>query len=256
MLLFLKNTDSYMKEIRMKEALIKYTEQLKINLTDEQLEQFEAYYNMVVEKNKVMNLTAITEEEEFALKHFADSLSVVAALNGPDYLSENKLNVIDIGTGAGFPGIPLKIAFPNLKVTLLDSLNKRVLFLQEVIDELGLTDIEAIHARAEEGARTDLRESFNLAVSRAVAAQSILSEYCLPYVKKGGIFVAYKSGDIEEELKASTRAIGILGGKLKDTVYITLPDSDISRSFVLTEKIKPTPGKYPRKPGTAKKEPL
>lgn len=240
----------------MKESLVKYTEQLKINLTEDQLEQFQTYYEMVVEKNKVMNLTAITEKEEFVLKHFADSLSVVAAFDGTSYLSERALNVIDIGTGAGFPGIPLKIAFPNLKVTLLDSLNKRVLFLQEVIDELGLTDIEAIHARAEEGARTKLRESFDLAVSRAVAAQSILSEYCLPYVKKGGLFVAYKSGDIEEELNASTKAIGILGGKIKDTVYITLPDSDISRSFVLTEKIKPTPGKYPRKPGTAKKEPL
>ncbi|MBQ8148253.1 MAG: 16S rRNA (guanine(527)-N(7))-methyltransferase RsmG [Lachnospiraceae bacterium] len=235
----------------MKELQIK-AEQLQIVLTEQQCQQFQTYYEMLIEKNKVMNLTAITEYEEVIDKHFLDSilLGTVMDLSGD-------LSVIDVGTGAGFPGIPLKIAYPNLKITLLDSLNKRVKFLNEVIEELGLTDIEAVHARAEEGARKqEYREQFDLCVSRAVANLSTLSEYCLPFVKKNGCFVSYKSSQIEEELQQSKKAVKILGGKIRNVEEKQLPDTDIVRQFVMIEKIGLTPKAYPRKAGTASKTPL
>lgn len=235
----------------MKELQIK-AEQLQIVLTEQQCQQFQTYYEMLIEKNKVMNLTAITEYEEVIDKHFLDSilLGTVMDLSGD-------LSVIDVGTGAGFPGIPLKIAYPNLKITLLDSLNKRVRFLNEVIEELGLTDIEAVHARAEEGARKqEYREQFDLCVSRAVANLSTLSEYCLPFVKKSGCFVSYKSSQIEEELQQSKKAVKILGGKIRNVEEKQLPDTDIVRQFVMIEKIGLTPKAYPRKAGTASKTPL
>ncbi len=235
----------------MKELQIK-AEQLQIVLTEQQCQQFQTYYEMLIEKNKVMNLTAITEYEEVIDKHFLDSilLGTVMDLSGD-------MSVIDVGTGAGFPGIPLKIAYPNLKITLLDSLNKRVKFLNEVIEELGLTDIEAVHARAEEGARKqEYREQFDLCVSRAVANLSTLSEYCLPFVKKSGCFVSYKSSQIEEELQQSKKAVKILGGKIRNVEEKQLPDTDIVRQFVMIEKIGPTPKAYPRKAGTASKTPL
>ena len=223
-----------------------------VTLTDIQIEQFNKYYEMLIEKNKVMNLTAITEKDEVELKHFIDSV----ALSKYYDLSKN-LKVIDIGTGAGFPGIPLKIAFPNLDVTLFDSLNKRVNFLNEVIDELGLEGCRAIHGRAEEGGRDkNLRESFDLVVSRAVANMAVLSEYCVPFVKEGGYFIPYKTGTVDEELEQGKKAIGILGGKLEKVEKLTLPDSDIGRSFVFIKKIKKTPKAYPRKAGTASKQPL
>lgn len=225
---------------------------LKIELTETQKQQFDQYYELLVEWNKVMNLTGITEYEEVNEKHFTDSLALVKAID-----VHNVHSVIDIGTGAGFPGIPLKIAFPHLKVVLLDSLNKRIKFLNAVIEELGLENVVTLHGRAEDYARKEeYREQFDLCVSRAVANLSTLSEYCLPYVKKGGMFVPYKSGNIDEELKQSEKAISILGGKLVDTVKFELPGTEIGRSFVKISKIKNTGKKFPRKAGLPTKEPI
>ncbi len=232
------------------------------DLSENQLNQFEKYYEMLVEKNKVMNLTAITEKDEVCLKHFIDSIALAAY---KDF--SGNISVIDVGTGAGFPGIPLKIAFPHINMTLFDSLNKRIKFLQEVIDELGLdgnvTDEKsigscvAIHGRAEEGGRNKaLREKFDLVVSRAVANMAVLSEYCIPFVKQGGYFIPYKTGKIDEELSEGKTAVKLLGGKIEKTEKLNLPDSDISRSFVFIKKLKPTPKSYPRKAGTASKQPL
>lgn len=225
---------------------------LGIELTEKQIEQFIKYFEILVEWNKVMNLTGITEYEEVVEKHFVDSLSLVNVL---DLHACEK--VIDIGTGAGFPGIPLKIAFPHLKITLLDSLNKRIKFLNTVIDTLGLENIETIHGRAEDFAKqVTYREQYDLCVSRAVANLSTLSEYCLPYIKVGGMFVPYKSGEIDEEVENASKAISILGGKNVDIVKFQLPGTDIGRSFVKIEKIKNTAKKYPRKAGLPSKEPL
>ena len=225
---------------------------LGIVLTDKQKEQFDKFYELLVEWNKVMNLTGITEYEEVNEKHFVDSISIVKAID------INKVQkVIDVGTGAGFPGIPLKIAFPHLKIVLLDSLNKRIKFLNAVIDELGLTDITTIHGRAEDFAKQkEHREQYDLCVSRAVANLATLSEYCIPYVKKGGLFVPYKSGEIDEEINNSTNAISILGGKLNEVIKFQLPGTDIGRSFVIINKQKNTAMKYPRKAGLPSKEPL
>lgn len=226
--------------------------ELNITLSETQQEQFYRFYELLVEWNKVMNLTGITEYEEVNEKHFIDSLSIVKVLD------MNKVStVIDVGTGAGFPGIPLKIAFPHLKVTLLDSLNKRIKYLDTVINELGLKDIHTIHGRAEEYARKEeYREQYDLVVSRAVANLSTLSEYCIPYIHIGGMFVPYKSGEIDEEVKAAETAIKILGGKQMETVKFTLPGSDINRSFVKIKKLKPTGKKFPRKAGLPAKEPI
>ena len=226
--------------------------ELGIALTDKQKQQFDKFYELLVEWNKVMNLTGITEYEEVNEKHFVDSLSIVKALD-----MKSVKSVIDVGTGAGFPGIPLKIAFPHLKVVLLDSLNKRINFLNTVIAELGLTDIKTIHGRAEDYAKqTEYREKFDLCVSRAVANLSTLSEYCLPYVSADGLFVPYKSGEIDEELENSKKAVKILGGKIENVVKFQLPGTDIGRSFVKVRKIANTNKKYPRKAGLPAKEPL
>lgn len=223
-----------------------------IVLSDTQMQQFITFYEMLTEKNKVMNLTAITEFDEVVEKHFLDSLSLANFVD-----LSNRTNVLDLGTGAGFPAIPLKIAFPNLQMTLVDSLQKRVLFLQEVITALGLTDITPIHARAEEiGKKQAYREQYDYCVSRAVANITTLSEYCLPFVKVGGCFISYKSSDIEEELAQGKKGISVLGGKLKEVQKFTLPDSDLQRSFVIIEKEKKTPKSYPRKAGTPSKNPL
>lgn len=225
---------------------------LGIELTEKQIDQFLTYYEMLVEKNKVMNLTAITEFDEVIEKHFLDSLSLIKVKD-----LHNRTNVLDLGTGAGFPGIPLKIAFPELNVTLMDSLNKRILFLQDVINELGLTDIEAVHGRAEEAARNKkYREKYDLCVSRAVANISTLSEYCLPFVKVGGQFISYKSGNIDEELDSAKKGIKILGGTITDVHKFDLGENKQGRSFVIIDKNQPTPKTYPRKAGTPSKNPL
>lgn len=228
--------------------------QLDIQLSDEQLEQFQIYYDMLIEKNKVMNLTAITQLDEVITKHFLDSIALASVYQN---IKEDELKIIDLGTGAGFPGIPLKIAFPQLKITLMDSLNKRIVFLQSVIEKLQLSGIEAIHGRAEEMAKKkEFREKYDLCVSRAVSNLSTLSEYCLPFVRIDGKFISYKASEIEEELESSRKAIKLLGGKLSTVNKITLPESDIERSFVIIDKIEKTSKTYPRKPGTASKEPI
>lgn len=238
------------------EKIKDYVEQItegQVLLTDVQLAQFEQYYDRLIEKNKVMNLTAITEREDVILKHFIDSLALARYVK----LWEKEYKIIDVGTGAGFPGIPLKIAFPNLQVTLFDSLNKRIKFLQEMIDTLKLKEITAVHGRAEEGARDkNMREKYDFAVSRAVANMAVLSEYCIPFVKVGRYFIPYKTGTVEEEITQGKKAIQILGGKIEKIEKLMLPDSDISRSFVFIKKEKQTPKAYPRKAGTASKQPL
>lgn len=236
----------------MKQILDKKLRDLSIELNDNQKEQFIHFYKLLVEWNKVMNLTAITESDEVVEKHFIDSLSIIKAVEMKDIHT-----LIDIGTGAGFPGIPLKIAFPDIEITLLDSLNKRVKFLNTVIDELKLEKISALHGRAEDFAKKDdYREKYDICVSRAVANLSTLSEYCLPYVKTGGMFVPYKSGEIDEELNNSKKAVQILGGNIDDVVKFQLPGTDIGRSFIRINKTKNTPKKYPRKAGLPSKEPL
>ncbi len=226
-------------------------EKLNVVLTNDQIDQFIKFYQLLIEKNKVMNLTAITEFEEVMTKHFLDSLSVTAVFQ----FQQPDLHAIDLGTGAGFPGIPLKIAFPDINFLLVDSLNKRVQFLNEVISELGLKNISTLHARAEDVAKNHIyREQFNLCVSRAVANLSTLSEYCIPFVKKGGYFVSYKSGQIEEEAEQAKKAVLRLGGELERIHKFDLYDQ--KRSFVVIKKISATPKKYPRKAGIPAKEPL
>lgn len=227
-------------------------ESLGICLTEVQREQFDRYYELLVEWNKVMNLTGITDYDEVNLKHFVDSLTIVRVKN-----MKNVENVIDIGTGAGFPGIPLKIVYPEIKIVLLDSLNKRIKFLNTVIEELGLKNIETLHGRAEDYAKkSEYREKFDLCVSRAVANLSTLSEYCIPFVKVGGEFISYKSGTSDEEINEAQGAVNILGGKIEKTEKFTLPGTDMGRALVKIKKEKHTPGRYPRKAGVPGKEPL
>ena len=226
--------------------------EIGLSLTDRQYEQFDQYYEILVEWNKVMNLTGITEYEEVNEKHFLDSLSIVKSCDMTKVSS-----LIDVGTGAGFPGIPLKIVFPEIKVVLLDSLNKRIRFLNEVIAKLGLNGIETIHGRAEDFAKkADYREKFDLCVSRAVANLATLSEYCLPYVKVGGYFVPYKSEEVDEEVEQARNAAKILGGTIEEVYKFKLRGTEIGRSFIKIKKIKSTAKRYPRKAGLPAKEPL
>lgn len=231
---------------------IKELDTLGIHLSDIQQEQFDRYYELLIEWNRVMNLTGITAYEEVNLKHFTDSLTIVRIND-----MKNVFTLIDIGTGAGFPGIPIKIAFPHIKVVLLDSLNKRIKFLNEVVEKLNLDNVETLHGRAEDYAKkAEYREQFDMCVSRAVANLSTLGEYCIPFVKKGGCFVSYKSADSDEEINQSEKAISILGGKISKIDKFMLPGSDMGRALVVIEKDKNTPQKYPRKAGVPSKEPL
>ncbi len=234
-----------------REKLLEEASKQNIVLTPEQADQFIKYYEMLIEKNKVMNLTAITDYDEVIVKHFIDSLSIVRVYN-----VDQPLKVIDIGTGAGFPGIPLKIVFPQLTITLVDSLNKRVTFLKDVISELGLSGIDAMHGRAEDlGRNGDYREKYDLCLSRAVSNLSTLSEYCLPFVKIKGMFISYKGINIKEELDAARKAVSTLGGKIKSFEEFSLNET-MGRSFVLIEKVDKTSLKYPRLAGKPAKEPL
>lgn len=231
---------------------LKDTTELGIQISEIQAKQFLTYYKMLVERNEFVNLTAITEFDDVCKKHFVDSLSLVKAID-----LNQEISLIDIGTGAGFPGLALKIAFPNLKITLLDSLNKRITFLNDVIDALGLTGITTVHGRAEDLAKqVEYREQYDFSVSRAVANLSTLSEYCLPFVKIGGTFISYKSEKASEEMAAAEKAISFLGGKLEAVKEFQLPDSDLSRNLVVIRKFSNTPKKYPRKAGLPSKEPL
>lgn len=219
---------------------------------DLQCEQLNNFHKILCEWNEFMNLTGITEYNEVVIKHFVDSLAVNCV-----YSFKKTDRVVDIGTGAGFPGIPLKIMYPDTRFTLLDSLNKRIKFLDEVIRINSLDGIETLHGRAEDYARDkNYREAFDVCVSRAVANLSTLSEYCLPYVKVGGLFISYKAGQLDEELKVSERAIKLLGGEIKEVHKLTLPDTDIDRTFVVIKKTAATSKKYPRKAGLPSKEPL
>lgn len=234
------------------DSFIKDANELGISLSEDQIKQFITYYELLVEWNSFMNLTAITEFNDVMKKHFIDSLSLVKAVD----LSK-KLSVIDVGTGAGFPGVPLKIAFPNLKITLLDSLNKRVQFLNHVIHILNLSDMNAVHGRAEDFAKNVFyREQYDLCVSRAVANMTTLSEYCIPFVKVNGKFISYKSEKLSEELEQAQKAIHILGGSIFDQIEFYLPNSDIYRNLFIIDKIEATPKKYPRKAGLPSKEPI
>ncbi len=232
-----------------------------IELTEKQLNQFEEYFHLLIEWNEKMNLTAITEREDVYLKHFLDSLSIVKVF--PELnktVNSGEFSLIDVGTGAGFPGIPLKILFPNAKVTLMDSLNKRITFLNEVVNTLNLNEsgsIECIHARAEELAQNkEYREQYDLVVSRAVANLSTLTEYCLPFAKISGYFIPYKSEKAGEEITAAGNAIFLCGGTLKKEVSFVLPGSDLKRSLIIIEKRQNTAKKYPRKAGMPAKNPL
>ena len=237
-----------------REFLVKLFNEINISLSEKQVEQFIIYYEMLVEKNKVMNLTAITEYEEVVVKDFVDSV----LLNQIIDLNEVE-SVIDVGTGAGFPGIPLKIVFPHLIITLLDSLNKRINFLKEVVDRLKLENVECIHGRAEDfGHNEDYRENFDLCVSRAVANLSTLSEYCVPFIKVNGMFISYKSANLDEELNNSENAIKILGCSISDNKSVILPGTSDNtvRKFIVIKKGNKLSKKYPRKAGLPSKEPL
>lgn len=227
-------------------------ENLGITLTERQKDQFDRYYEMLVEWNSVMNLTGITDYDEVNLKHFTDSLTLVRNVDMSSISS-----LIDIGTGAGFPGMPVKIAFPHIKVVLLDSLNKRIKFLNAVIEELELENIKTLHGRAEDYAKKEeYREKFDICASRAVANLSTLSEYCIPFIKTGGRFISYKSAESGEEIEESKKAIEILGGKIVKTDKFLLANTDIRRALVVIRKERNTPKKYPRKAGVPAKEPL
>lgn len=237
--------------MEIKDYILQATENFKFKFNETQIAQLETYYNLLVEWNEKMNLTAITDAQGVAVKHFADSVSVLNYVDIP-----HNSSIIDVGTGAGFPGVVLKIARPDIKLTLLDSLNKRLVFLQNVLGEINLS-ADLIHSRAEDGGRDkNLRESFDYAVSRAVANMNVLSEYCLPYVHVGGSFLAFKGRGAESEISAAKSAIKTLGGKIAETYNFALPFDGGERAIVQIQKIAETPNKYPRNAGKIKSSPL
>lgn len=232
------------------EEMNKFGKEININFSVEQLDKFYKYMQLLIEWNEKMNLTAITEPEEIILKHFIDSLTILKDIN-------DNTKVVDVGTGAGFPGIPLSIMKQDIKITLVDSLNKRLIFLKEVVEQLKLKNIEIIHARAEEfGQNKEYREKFDIATSRAVANLSTLSEYLIPLVKVNGKCICMKASEVEEEIEKAKKAINILGGTINKIEKFNLPKSDIGRTTIIINKEKNTPNRYPRKPGTPSKEPI
>lgn len=240
-----------MQDTVLEQFVARVSEQ-EITLNNRQLEQFELYYKELVEWNERMNLTAITEREQVYLKHFYDSLTLAFHVN-----LDQVTTMADIGAGAGFPSIPLKIVFPHLKLTIVDSLNKRIHFLNHLVEQLQLQDVKAIHARAEEAGRNkELRDRFDLVTARAVARLSVLNELCLPFVRPSGIFAAMKSAQTSDELQEAKRSIGLLKGKLEKVFTFTLPVEEAERNIIVLRKTDVTPAKYPRKPGTPGKEPL
>lgn len=237
---------------RMAESFASLLSEQGIQLTETQLQQFEIYYRELIEWNNRMNLTAITDRDQVYLKHFYDSMTLAFHF---DMQTANRL--ADIGSGAGFPGVPLKIAFPHLEVTIIDSLNKRISFLNHLRTALGLDGFQAIHGRAEElGRQSSLRDSFDLVTARAVARMNVLAEYCMPFVRPGGWFAAMKGPGAAEELAEAGKAISVLGGGEPRIHTLTLPVEEAERTIILVEKLRPTPGKYPRKPGLPQKEPI
>ncbi|MCR4684636.1 MAG: 16S rRNA (guanine(527)-N(7))-methyltransferase RsmG [Lachnospiraceae bacterium] len=231
------------------DELCTYLEQWNIRLTKDQISQFDSYYELLIEWNSFMNLTAITERDEVITKHFTDSLAL------GHFFSLLEQSVLDLGTGAGFPGIPLKIAFPSLNIVLADSQQKRLRFLDTVIQKLQLKDIRTVHGRAEDLAhRFEFREQFDLCTSRAVANLTTLSEYCIPFVKKNGFFVSYKSDKIDTELNDAAYAIKVLGGAVDHVENFVIPHTDLNRSLIFIKKNQTTPAKYPRKAGTPSKD--
>ena len=233
--------------------LVNECDKIGVQLSEQQVKQFIRFYELLVEWNSFMNLTGITEYEEVVVKHFVDSLAINKSID----LKKDSLKIIDMGTGAGFPGLPLKIAYPNIDMVLADSLNKRVKFLNEVIKQLDLKNIRAVHGRAEAlGRNLEYREKFDYCVSRAVANMAVLAEYCIPFVKIGGSFVPYKAGAVEEELNEAKHAIFLLGGKVKECKCFNLPDTDIQRAIITIEKVQNTNKRYPRSEGKPAKEPL
>ncbi len=227
-------------------------DEASIELSEKQYEQFIKYMRLVQEWNEKINLTAITEDDDFIKKHFIDCIKAFKS-----QAITNANSIIDVGTGAGFPGIPLAILHPKAKITLLDSLNKRINFLNTVVRELGLTNVTTIHSRAEDGARNpELRERFDVATSRAVANMAVLSEFCMPYVKKDGYFVALKGPAIDEEMQNGKNAISILGGELENIIEVSIEETDLKHNIVEIKKVKNCPKIYPRKAGTVNKKPL
>jgi len=240
---------------KIRREFIENAAELGIEIDERMLSSFDIYYRNLIEWNSVMNLTAITEEKDVYEKHFLDSLTITKIVSRETLNSG--VTLIDMGTGAGFPGLPIAVVFPEVNVVLMDSLNKRIRFLEDTIQKLGMNNVTAIHARAEELAKNKkYREHFDFCCSRAVANLSTLSEYCLPFVKKGGSFISYKTGNVQDEIDKGRKAIRILGGEHRQTEFFTLPGTDYQRSLVKIEKIAPTPGKYPRKAGTPAKEPI
>ena len=239
-----------MEKIDFLNKLKEESKKIECNLDEKQLEEFYDYMNLLIEWNEKINLTAITNPEEIITKHYIDSLTV------SKYIMESD-NIVDVGTGAGFPGIPLKIANPKLNVTLVDSLNKRINFLNDVINKTNLDNIIAIHNRAEEfGKNKQYREKYDVAISRAVARLNVLVEYLLPTVKIKGKCICMKGPDVKEEIEEAKNAIEVLGGIIEKVEEFYLPDTDIKRTIIVIKKIKNTPNKYPRKPGTPSKEPI
>ena len=239
-----------MEHTTFNEGLLEKASTMGVRFSVEQMDKFYKYMNLLIEWNEKINLTAIIEPNEIILKHFIDSITILKDI-------KDGSTVVDVGTGAGFPGIPLSIMNPTLKITLVDSLNKRLIFLQEVINELDLKNVELVHARAEEfGRNKKYREKFDIATSRAVANLATLSEYLLPLVKINGKVISMKAGNASQEIEDAKKAIKTLGGNINNIEEFNLPQSDISRTIIIIDKIKETPGKYPRKPGTPSKEPI